>query len=354
MSASIIRSWFLFSVICAGVIFVAIGCAPDVATKSDHKTATADFYVSEGAIDSYGPAYDVPPADFYRDSNRSMVEARSGPVGGFPAVTKSASAKSESFKSGEAKSSPQTGAASQETAATQRKLIQNYQLQVAVKNLDDAETELRGMIEASGGFVSQSDRGSQPGQRREGRWTIRIPGNKAGDIAKSIMNLGEPIRQSSKSQDVTEEYFDLEARLKNKRVEEERLVKHLRDSTGKLEEILLVEKEIARVRGEIEQAQGRLNMLANLTSLATLQVLLAEHVDYKPEAAPTFVTRIQRTFGDSVGGLTHVLENFTLFLVALIPWIPVILIFGIPAVIGIRRAWKAVPVTPAPVAEISK
>jgi|GEM_PF-2339801 len=350
MSASNFRSWVSFLALSGGTLFFAFGCAPLGAPNSPkaetRKTET------KSAMD-FSPMHE---GDFASTVEKSPTSTDLGVIGGMPSdgvlgggVT---AAKSAPSRANQSQAVGEGAAAPQGAAAAQRKLIQNYQLEVAVKNLDDAETALRGLIESVGGFISQSDRGSQPGQRRQGRWTVRVPGNKAGDMAAQVMGLGEPMRQSSKSQDVTEEYFDLEARLKNKRVEEERLIKHLRDSTGKLEEILLVEKEIARVRGEIEQSQGRLNMLANLTSLATLQVLLAEHVDYKPEAAPTFVTRIQRTFGQSFGGLTEFLESLTLFLVALIPWIPVILVACIPAAIVIRRAWKTVPAAPA--AEITK
>lgn len=224
-------------------------------------------------------------------------------------------------------SAPGTGNA---PAANPRKLIQNYNLEVAVKDLDEAEETLRKITDSAKGFISMSDRGNQPGQRRQGKWTIRVPGTQAEDLAHSIMKLGEQIRQSSNSRDVTEEFFDLEARLKNKKVEEERLIKILQDATGKLQEVLMVEKEISRVRGEIEQSQGRLNMLANLTNLATIQVILAEYKDYQPESAPTFGTKVSRTFSESLNGLMQFAEGIALLIVSLIPWIPVLIIlFGL-------------------------
>jgi tellurite resistance protein len=62
---------------------------------------------------------------------------------------------------------------------------------------------------------------------------------------------------NSDAQDVTEEFYDVDARLRNKRVEEQRLVEHLKKSTARLQDILAVEREISRVRGEIEQMEGR-------------------------------------------------------------------------------------------------
>ncbi len=203
----------------------------------------------------------------------------------------------------------------------QRKIIQNHTIEVAVEDLEAAEKRLMELVQKSGGYISRSEMGSNPGARRQGSWTLRIPGNKASDLASGIVALGEPIRQSSDARDVSEEFYDLEARIKNKKTEEERLIQHLKDSTGKLADILAVEKEITRVRGEIEQAQGRLNMLANLTSLATVQVTLIEHKNYKPEPAPTFLTKAARTFHQSLDGLYDSLARFSLWIISWSPWL---------------------------------
>lgn len=202
-----------------------------------------------------------------------------------------------------------------------RKIIQNHNLDVAVEDLEVAEKRLMDLVVTSGGYISRSELGSNPGAKRQGSWTLRVPGNKASDIAAKIVALGEPIRQSSDARDVSEEYYDLEARIKNKKIEEERLIQHLKDSTGKLIDILAVEKELTRVRGEIEQAQGRLNMLANLTSLATIQVSLVEHKNYKPEPAPTFWTKAARTFHQSLEGLFESFAKFTLWVISWAPWL---------------------------------
>ena len=75
------------------------------------------------------------------------------------------------------------------------------------------------------------------------------------------------------------------ARIKNKQVEEQRLQDLLKKATGKLSEILQVEKELSRVRGEIEQLQGRIRVLANLSSLTTITLTMREIKDYVPPRA---------------------------------------------------------------------
>ena len=97
------------------------------------------------------------------------------------------------------------------------------------------------------------------------------------------------------------EYYDLEARIKNKQQEETRLLKHLADSTGKLEDILAVERELTRVRGEIEQMQGRIRYLGNLSALSTVTLNVTEVRNYTPPVHPTFGNADRaRTFNDSL------------------------------------------------------
>ena len=82
--------------------------------------------------------------------------------------------------------------------------------------------------------------------------------------------LAELQNRNEDSQEVTAEFYDVQVRIRNKQREEERLLEHLADSTGDLEDILTVEKEIARVRTEVEQLQGRLRVLQDQTSLSTV------------------------------------------------------------------------------------
>jgi hypothetical protein len=129
----------------------------------------------------------------------------------------------------------------------------------------------------------------------------------------------------TRGQDVSEEFYDLEAREKAKKVEEDRLVKHLADSTGKLDEILAVERELSRVRSEIERMQGRLRVLGNLTSLATVTISAREIKGCVPPQAPTLSTKISRTFYDSLELLQRLGET-VLLAVALVPWLPLIVL----------------------------
>ncbi len=211
-------------------------------------------------------------------------------------------------------------------ATAGRKIVYNAHVDLVTENLASVDTKLARLIEASKGYVADSDISGVVGSTRHATWKVRVPVDSYDAFIKGVSSLGELVSLKADSQDVSEEFYDLEARQANKRVEETRLLKHLADSTGKLDEILTVEREVSRVRGEIERMQGRLRALANLTSLTTVTISVREIKDYTPPQAPTFWTRVARTFASSLDALRTLGEAVILFVVGIVPWIPVILV----------------------------
>ncbi len=193
------------------------------------------------------------------------------------------------------------------------------------------------LVKQHGGFLAESDLVSQISTQRTATWRVRVPVDHSDDFVRGISKLGEVRTSHIGSQDVTEEYFDIEARIRNKQEEEKRLLKHLADSTGKLEDILKVEAELSRVRGEVEQMQGRLRFLANRADLSTVTIMATEVKDYTPPEPVTLATQVRTTFFRSLNALIAFGESVLLFVVALVPWLPV-LAFGIFIVYAIRRA----------------
>jgi len=187
-----------------------------------------------------------------------------------------------------------------------------------------------------GGFVSASHVTGSPGRPRSGRWTVRVPVDRFGEFLAALRPLGEVRSINSTSDDVTAEFYDIEARIRNKQQEEDRLLKLLAEATGKLEEVLAVERELSRVRGEIEQAQGRLRMLKDVTELTTVTVSVTEIKNYVPEEAPTYMTRLRRAFTSSTAAAVATAQTLSLVAVALVPWLPVPLVLVL-AIVLLRR-----------------
>jgi hypothetical protein len=219
-----------------------------------------------------------------------------------------------------------------------RKIVRTAEVEVIVQDFDKAEQELKRLLqEQKDGYVAQSAITGSVGAPRSGYWRVRLPLSQLDAFLDAVAALGVPRKKSLDAKDVTEEYYDLEARLKNKKTEEERLLKHLDKSTGKLEDILAVERELTRVRGEIEQMEGRRRLLANLTTLTTVTITIREVKNYVPPRETTFAANVSGTFSESVDLLVGFGKSLTLLVVALVPWLPVLVMVGVPAWWFVRR-----------------
>ena len=151
-------------------------------------------------------------------------------------------------------------------------------------------------------------------------------------------------RISVNAQDVTAEWVDVEARLANHRRSEARLQALLAENTATLADVLQVERELARVRGEIESYEGRMRVLSDQVGLATLHLDVRVLAPYEPYVAPTFGEEASRTFTRSLMLLGDALRGGALLAVALVPWLtpPLLLILlGLWMLRSGRRARSA-------------
>jgi hypothetical protein len=230
---------------------------------------------------------------------------------------------------------------SKASATAGRKIIYNARIDLVTEDLSGLEAKLLALIATAKAYVADSDRTGSAGTSLRGSWKVRVPVEGYDAFVRGATGLGELVSLKADSQDVSEEYFDLDARQAAKKVEEERLLKHLTESTGKLEDILAVERELSRVRTEIERMQGRLRALANLTTLATVTISASEIKGYVPPQAPTLGTRVTRAFSESVESLQDFGESCLIAIVSIAPWLPILVIGGAIVLVGIRRliAW---------------
>lgn len=229
-----------------------------------------------------------------------------------------------------------------DAAAFNRKIIYDAQIDLEVEDLDPAAERLVALVQEHRGYIAEQDVTGSPGSKRSAKWKLRVPVDRFEEFVQELLGLGELKRNQRTSQDVSEQFYDIEARIRNKKVEEETILKILEERSGQLEDVLKVQVELSRVRGEIEQMEGRLRVLENLSSLATVTVNLRERDDYTPAApvVPDFGTKIGRAWSGSITELQQLGENLVIGAVALAPWLPLILIGAVLGIVLVRFLWR--------------
>lgn len=223
-----------------------------------------------------------------------------------------------------------------DTPRLKRQIIYDADLRLVVEDFEGLPEMIELLVDEAGGFVAQARLGGQSGSPRSGLWKVRLPIDKYNGFVENARKLGELESLAENSKDVTEQYYDLEARIRNKQKEEDRLLKHLEDTTGKLDEILTVEREISRVREELERMEGKLRVIQDLVALATVTLHVVEIKGYVPPQAPAFMVRVSRSFLGSWRALVKASESLAVAVAAASPWLA---IFGLPvaAVVTIVR-----------------
>ncbi len=166
----------------------------------------------------------------------------------------------------------------------QRKLVRNAQVELEIVRFDDAVQKITALAREDGGYVATSSSQKQANGKLRGEVVVKVLPDHLDAFLQKVRGLGELKNQTLGTEDVTKAYFDTDARLKNARVMEQRLLEMLKTKTGKVSDLLQVEKELGRVREEIEKMQGELKFWDAQVQFATVTISLAEKDLEEPAA----------------------------------------------------------------------
>lgn len=209
--------------------------------------------------------------------------------------------------------------------STERKVIQTAHLVLIIEKLDAAVDSLQKTVQECRGFVQNSNM-FRHDSGRGAHYTLRIPAAQLNNVLAQLEKLGDVQNKGTTGQDITEEYVDTDARCRNLVRQEERLLSIL-EQAGTVEDILQVENQLERVRGEIEALTGRLRYLDNQVELSTVEVELRERarsvsmVQLADEDG--LIKRLNRAFTASLNLLLSFASNAVVWLVAALPFIVV-------------------------------
>lgn len=210
-----------------------------------------------------------------------------------------------------------------------RKIIYNTTIGLVVQDYTEFEKSLGTLVNARGGFVASNNTNRIYDNCQSGDWVIRIPTIQYASFLSGVDAMGFAEKRTENAQDVTEEYVDIEARIKNKRVLESRVLGMLEERSGKLGDILEMERELSRVREEIERMEGRLRYLKERIRLATVTIRCREQQEYHPAAAPTLGSRLRQAFVGSMAAMQKFTTSLLVVFVALLPWLLVLSLLAV-------------------------
>ena len=188
---------------------------------------------------------------------------------------------------------------------------------IEVDSLERAVAQLRALAISVGGYVGNTSMQTGKDQLRSATVEIKVPSQRWGQLLVGLKPIGTLEAQDESAEDVGEEYVDVQARVANARRLEARLIDLLANRTGKLSDALSVERELARVREEIERYEGRLRYLKTRSAISTMTVTVHEPAPVlgsKPGDNP-----IAQAFRDAWRGFVGFIAGIIASLGVLIP-----------------------------------
>ena len=228
-------------------------------------------------------------------------------------------------------------------AAPRPMIARTASVRVLTRDFDRARADLDRILRDHKGYAAQLD---VSGGRESGRTlnaTLRVPASDLDAVLAALKGLGTVQEESQNAEDVLQPYADLEARLANARHTEGRLADVLRQRTGTVRDVLEVEREIARVRGEIEQMEAQRKNLARRVELATVRLQVSEQQTASLDLGPVSTgTRLRNATIDGYRAAIESALGLLLFSLSEGPrvlfWGGVLILLAWPLKIAWRRA----------------
>jgi hypothetical protein len=187
-----------------------------------------------------------------------------------------------------------------------RKLIRNATAELEVASFDDSVQKITAFAAEEKGYVSTTNSEKQANGKLRGEIVVKVLPDNLDRFLGKLRGIGELKNQALTTEDVTKSYFDTESRMKNARLMEQRLIEILKTKSKDVADLLEVEKELGRVREEIETMQGELKFMDSQVAFATVTITLAEKNMNLPAAfllkeraqLSLYATEVEKTYND--------------------------------------------------------
>lgn len=218
-----------------------------------------------------------------------------------------------------------------------RKEIVEGDARVRVDDIGPFKTALTAELARLGGRLDGEDLERSAGAVSFAHLELRVPAEHWDALLGFLEQSGELSSVHVRRTDVTEAWVDLDARTTNLRAAEARLQGLLRDHAGDLKDVLAVEQELTRVRGEIEASAGRLRAMDGQIAMSRLSLTVDVTETWTPAVVPGFPEEAGRVLDESTRALAMTARGFALLAVGLTPWLLVLGVMVTPFFVWLRR-----------------
>jgi hypothetical protein len=229
----------------------------------------------------------------------------------------------------EAVTEPEHAGARSKAVFTTAKIARSADLELAALDIEAARQAMDALANRHHGYIGSINVRMDSGGRTISG-SLVVPSPELAATLDELRRIGRVVSESQAGQDVTDRMVDLDAHLSNARIAEQRLKEILQQRPGKVSEVLEVEREVARVRGEIEKMDAERKNLAARVEFSTISVKVSEPADAPSHGLGTAALEGWRTLAESLTGIAAFLLTAG----------PSVLLYGAILFFPARFAWK--------------
>ena len=209
-----------------------------------------------------------------------------------------------------------------------KKIQKNANLSIEVKDIEKSLDKAKQIISTFNGEIISTSSGGMDFGQPYANIRLRVPSEKLNDAVDELKKISSKIlSENTYTNDVTEEFIDVEAKLNIMKSTEKRF-KDLLNEANNVEEVLQVEKELMRIRGEIDSLEGRLGYLSQTTDTSEINLSINEEVPITGEK-----WSFSESLSSALKNLSSFAKSFANLLINLVVFIPVIIVILIIAII---------------------
>ncbi len=169
---------------------------------------------------------------------------------------------------------PVAGEPAQSGSITDRMIVYNTSISLAVDNVQESVNAVTALADGAGGFVSGTSIRYDDKKKEQATLTLRVPSTAYNQVMNDLRKLGAKVlNETGSTRDVTEEFTDLGAQLRNYQATEAQYLELLKQAKT-IDEVLKVQAKLSEARGQIERTKGRMNLLERTADMGTIAVSL--------------------------------------------------------------------------------